>query len=214
VFVDDFDDDSIDPDRWSVVVYGASTEVVEQNQQLEFFLPASSSGSEFGARLISGFQLRGDFDIRVEFRLLQWPADNGVRIAVALTDDWFDDYGMERSSLSAREQLGAQEVYIADFGPFVLVPTDDVTGKLRLVRSGVTQTGYYWHDGEWIPVLTDAAPGGDISIQLHAWSHDYAFTGSDVRAAFDDFTVMTGELIWPGTPVEETSWGAIKALYR
>ncbi len=212
-FVEDFDDNSIAGDIWSVVLYGNGAQMAEQNQELEFFLPASSSGDEFGARLVSVFQLRGDFDLRVDFRLLDWPHYNGVRIAIALTDNLYDNYGMERSSLSAIEPLGAHEVYIADFGPFVLVPTEDVVGQLRLVRSGSTQTGYYYQAGEWIPVLTDSAPPGDIAIQLHAWSHDYAFRDWDVRAAFDNFTVMTGQLVWPDTPVMETTWGAIKKLY-
>jgi hypothetical protein len=50
--------------------------------------------------------------------------------------------------------------------------------------------------------------------QLHAWSHDYAFQHHDVRAAFDNFTVVTGQLVWPGTPARVTTWGAIKELYR
>jgi len=120
-----------------------------------------------------------------------------VRTAIALTDSYFDDYGVQRSSLSASEPLGAQEVYIADFGPFVLVPTQDFTGKLRLTRSGDTQTGYYYDAGAWVPILTDSAPTSDIAIQLHAWSHDYAFQHHDVRATFDNFTVMTGHVVWP-----------------
>jgi hypothetical protein len=214
VFVDDFNDNMIDPGTWTVVLYGNGAQLAEQNQELDFFMPASSSGAEFGARLVSVFQLRGDFDIRVDFRLLQWPDYNGMRTAIGLTDSYYDDYGMERSSLSASEPLGAQEVYVADFGPFVLVPTQDFTGTLRLVRSGSTQSGYYLGSGGWIPVLTDAAPAGDITIQLHAWSHDYAFQHQDVRAAFDNFTVVTGQLVWPSTPVKETTWGSIKGLYR
>lgn len=212
VFVDDFNDNSIAAENWEVVSYGSGAEIAEQNQQLEFFMPASASGYEFGTRLVSLFQLRGDFDIRVDFRLLQWPRYNGVRIAVAMTDNLYDNYGMERSSLSAIEPLGAQEVYIADFGPFVLVQTEDMTGTLRLVRSGSTQTGYFLQDGQWIPVQTDWAPTRDITIQLHAWSHDYAFRDWDVGAAFDDFTVMTGDLHWPEIPVLQTSWGAVKRL--
>lgn len=213
VFVDDFDDNSIAAENWAVVVYGSGAQIAEQNQRLEFFMPGSASGTEFGTRLVSQFEMRGDFDIRVDYQLLQWPWYNGVRIAIAMTDNLYDNYGMERSSLSAIEPLGEHEVYIADFGPFVLVPTEDLSGTLRLVRSGATQTGYFLQAGEWIAVQTDTAPTRDITIQLHAWSHNYAFRDWDVRAAFDNFTVMTGELHWPETPARETSWGAVKRLY-
>jgi hypothetical protein len=127
-------------------------------------MPAASNGVEFGARLVSLFRLRGDFDIQVDFSLPQWPLYNGVRMAIALTDLYYDDYGVERSSLSASEPLGAQEVYVADFGPYVLVPTQDLSGKLRLVRSGSIQTGYYYGGGGWVPTrvglrLAPAATG-------------------------------------------------------
>jgi len=213
VFVDDFDDDHIDPYVWSVEIYGSGAQIAEQNQQLEFFMPSFASGEEFGTRLLSDFQLRGDFDIRVDFRLLEWQSFNGMRIAIGLTHSLFDDYGVERSSLSSREGAGV-EVYVADFGPFVLVPTSDSTGTLRLVRTGATQTAYYHSDGTWVPILSDDAPPGDAFIQLHGWSHDYAFEDHDVRAAFDNFTVMSGEVIWPTTPVRTVSWGAVRALYR
>lgn len=213
VFVDDFDDDHVDPHAWSIEVYGSGAQIAEQNQQLEFFMPAKASGDEFGVRLVSVFALRGDFDIQVDFGLLDWPMHNGVRTAVGLTDDLYDDYGMERSSLSATEPLGAQEVYIADFGPYILIPTKDLAGKLRLVRSGSEQTGYYFDNGTWIPVLTDGAPTEDITIQLHAWSHDWAFRDADVSAAFDNFTVTSGELVWPPTPTRVSTWGQIKATF-
>jgi hypothetical protein len=213
-FFDSFDDDAIDPQVWSVEFYGSGAQVTVQDQQLEFFFPASASGVEFGVRLVGVFQLRGDFDIRVDFRLLLWPRFNGVRTAIALTDAYDNDYGMERSSLSGTEPLGAQEVYVVDFGPIVLVPTTDVTGSLRLARSGSTQTGYYRAGGEWIPVQTDTAPAQDITIQLHAWSHDDAFANGDVRAAADDFVVMAGQLVWPPVSTHGMTWGAIMSLYR
>lgn len=200
VFVEDFNDDRINPDVWEAVLYGSGAEIAEVNQELLFTMPSGSSGDEFGSRLLSRFLLRGDFDIRVDFRLHQWPYFNGVRTAMGLTDSLYDDYGVERSSLSSSEPLGAQEVYIADFGPYVLVPTQDFTGTLRLVRSAGTQTGYYRSAGAWIAIQTDSAPTSDIAIQLHAWSHDYAFQHREVRAAFDNFTVMTGEVIWIPEP--------------
>jgi len=214
VFVDDFNDNQIDPAIWSVSLYGSGAQLAEQNQELEFLMPAASHGVEFGARLVSLFRLRGDFDIQVDFSLPLWPPYNGVRMAIGLTDLYYDDYGVERSSLSASEPLGAQEVYVADFGPFQLVPTQDMSGKLRLVRSGATQTGYYYDGGGWVPILSDPAPTGDITIQLHAWSHDYAFQHHDVRSAFDNFTIVSGQVLWPETPAEATTWGSLKTLYR
>jgi hypothetical protein len=201
VFVDDFNDNHINPDIWTVDLYGSGAQIAEVNQELLFTMPSTASGTEFGSRLVSRFLMRGDFDLQVDFSLLDWPDYNGVRTAIGMTDSFYDDYGVERSSLSASEPLGAQEVYVADFvGWFTLVPTEDFTGKLRLVRSGDTQTGYYYDSGEWVRILTKSAITSDIAIQLHAWSHDYAFQHHDVRAAFDNFTVTTGQIIWVPEP--------------
>ncbi len=195
-------------------LYGSGAAATEQAQHLEFTIQAGGSGTEFGARVTSVFLLRGDFDIQVDFAMLQWPDHNGVRTAIALTDALFDDDGVERSSLSSGDPLGAQEAYIADFvaGPIVLVATQDLTGRLRLVRSGATQTGYYWSGSNWIPILTGSAPIADQSVQLHIWSHDYAFQHQLVRAAFDNFTVVSGDIVW-GTPATATTWSRVKALF-
>jgi hypothetical protein len=58
-------------------------------------MPAAAAGDEFGARLVSVFQLHGDFDIQVDFSLPQWPDYNGMRVAIGLTDSPFDDYGIK-----------------------------------------------------------------------------------------------------------------------
>lgn len=213
VFIDDFDDNHIDADAWSVFYSGSGAQVAEQNQRLEFYLPPDAHGGEFGVRLISNFLLHGDFDIRVDFSLLEWPRYNGMRMCMGLTHNPYDDYGVERQSLSVNEPLGPLEAYAADFGPFVWIPTEDATGTLRLVRSGGVQTGYYYGAGDWVPMLSDAAPTEDITIQLYGVSLDYAFEDVDVRAAFDNFTVVTGELIGPPVATAVTSWGMIKGLY-
>jgi hypothetical protein len=45
----------------------------------------------------------------------------------------------------------------------------------------------------------------DVSFSLSAWSHDYAFTGQDVRLAFDNFTVNAGQVIFASTTPTPTS---------
>ncbi|MGD8452105.1 MAG: hypothetical protein PVJ57_09830 [Phycisphaerae bacterium] len=82
VFVDDFNDNYIDPRVWAPVLYGSGAQLAEVNQELQFTMPSTSSGTEFGSRLVSQFLLRGDFDIQVDYSLLQWPYYNGVRTAI------------------------------------------------------------------------------------------------------------------------------------
>lgn len=215
VLHDDFDDDRIDPETWATHVYGAGPQLAEVHQQLEITLPGWSSGADFGAKLTSNFVLRGDFDIQVDFRLLTWPFGNGVRTALGL--DWGFLYppGVERISFGRNDYSSApRESYLTDFTYVCgITSTSDLTGTLRLVRTGNSQTGYRASPGGWVAICTGPAPSDDVHVQLSAFSA-YQFQGWDVKMAFDDFVVTTGTVIWPSTPVERRTWGCLKALYR
>jgi len=217
VFRETFDDNQIDPAIWTMHVYGTGPQISPVNQQLEISIPGSSSGRDFGAKLSSNFRLRGDFDIQVDFRLLVWPYGNGVRTALGRDSGFLYPPGLERISFGQNDYPGApRESYLTDFdgGVCGITETSDITGTLRLVRTGSSQTGYYYHpSGQWVAVCTDSAPTDDMTIQLSAFTA-YQFMGWDVLMAFDNFVVNSGELVDFPVPTLVTSWGAVKALYR
>jgi hypothetical protein len=217
VLIEDFNDDSIDSTLWTACVYGSGPQIAEANHQLEIAIPGWSSGGDFGVKLTSNFLLRGDFDVQVDFRLLTWPFGNGVRMGLGTDEPGPPPYHcVDRISFGQNDYpWEPREAYLTDFHGTVcgVTATDDVTGSLRLVRSGYTQTGYYYGPGGWVAICTESAPTEDIDVKVAAWSA-YQFMGWDVFAAFDDFIVNSGELVWPPTPVREITWGCIKALYR
>jgi len=214
VFVEDFNDNNINPDLWTVDLFGSGPQLVEANQQLQIGFPRTSSGTAFGGGLVSNFLLRGDFDVQVDYRLLTWPFSNGVRLALAIEEE----YGVERTSFGSQSDYPhlPREVYLTHFldGATGFTATADVTGTLRLVRAGATETGYYCSSGDWVLIHTGPGPTRDVAIQVHAWSHDYAFMDRDVLAAWDNLVVKSGELVWPGSPSGDTTWGSLKALFR
>lgn len=259
VLRDSFDDNFIDPTLWTAHVYGSGPEIAEVNHQLEVEMPGTSSGVDFGVKLAGNFLLRGDFDIQVDFRLRTWPYANGVRMGLGMdTDGLLPHPGVERISFGQNDYPWApREAYLTDFpdGVYGITETDDVTGSLRLVRSGATQTGYYYGPGGWVTLHTGPAPTEDVAVKVATWS-GYQFMGWDVSAAYDNFVVNRGELIWPhgpvgaccvsggecwlgtqeecegagghytgdgvfcepdpcgGVPVESTTWGRMKVLFR
>ena len=217
VLLEDFNDNSIDPALWTTYVYGSGPQLAEVNQQLEIVIPGTSSGVDFGVKLASEFLLRGDFDVQVDFRLLAWPFGNGVRMGLGMDQEGLLPHpGVERISFGQDDYPGCpREAYLTDFpdGVYGITGTDDVTGSLRLVRSGDTQTGYYYSADGWVAIHTGPAPTTDVGVKVAAWS-GYQFMHWDVFAAYDNFIVNSGELIWPGSPSEDTTWGSIKALYR
>jgi len=205
---DDFNDNTINSNLWSAGQWGGPT-VDEINQRLEIFFPWDSAGEGFGADYWSKCLLRGDFDIQVDFSLLDWPSvdqlgtGNGVRIGLGVGEGV-----VERASwgnLSADFPDYPREVYVFDSttgGVEGITPTGDMSGKLRLVRSGDTLTGYYFSSGSWVTVASEYVTTEDVGFGINAWSHDHAFMDNDVLLAFDNFIVNSGRLIaWP--PKEE-----------
>ncbi len=217
VLREDFNDNIIDPQLWHVDVWGWGPQLAEAHQQLEMVIPGTSAGTDFGCKLASNFLLRGDFDIQVDFRLFTWPYGNGVRTALGMDEPGVPQHpGVERISFGQNDYPGwPREAYLTDFpdGVHGITATQDATGTLRLVRSGDTQTGYYYGPRGWVAIHTGPAPTADTAIKIAAWSA-YQFMHWDVYAAFDNLVVNSGELICPGTPVVATTWGAVKALFR
>jgi hypothetical protein len=216
VFREDFNDNQIDPTLWTAPAYGTGPQIAAVNQELEIAIPSWSYGTDFGAKLHSNFLLRGDFDVQVDFRLLTWPFGNGVRTALGI--DWGFLYppGVERLSFGQNDYPGApRESYLTDLdgGVCGITGTSDMTGSLRLVRSGSMQTGYRYRAGGWVAICSGPAPTADVHLQVSAFTA-YQFMGWDVLAAFDNFVVTSGELVDFPTPAQSTTWGTIKALYR
>lgn len=216
VLREDFDDNHIDQALWTVYVYGNGPQIAEVNQELEVAIPGGSYGTDFGGKLQSNFLFRGDFDVQVDFRLLTWPFGNGVRAALGMDHGFLFPPGVERISFGQNDYPGApREAYLTDLDGNVcgITATSDMTGALKLVRSGSSQTGYRGSPGGWVPICTGPVPVGDVRLQVSAFSA-YQFMGWDVLMAFDNFVVNSGELVDFPTPTRSTAWGAIKALYR
>ena len=117
VLLEDFDDNSIDPTLWTVYVYGSGPQVAEANQQLEIVIPGTSSGADFGVKLVTNCLLRGDFDVQVDYRLFTWPFGNGVRMGLGIAEQYVaEQHGVERISFGQDDYPGwPRESYLTDF---------------------------------------------------------------------------------------------------
>ena len=158
----------------------------------------------------------GDFDVQVGFRLLNWTFSNGVRVGLASTPGPFftgdfattPPFAVERTSfgLPADGPGVPREVYLTHFLDQVqgLIPTSDLTGALRLTRIGGTATGYYLSSTGWIAIHSGPTTTQSVNLDLVAWSHDYAFTHTFVKVAFDNFTINRGNAACPGITLTPT----------
>jgi hypothetical protein len=205
---DDFADNTIHTSRWTTVQMGSGLTIAAANQRLEINIPATAandpSAGIFGAGLMSTCQIRGDFDLQATYQLLQWPTTNGVRVGLgAGAGRLFVDPTpiVERVSASTNYPDSPGEYYLTDFddGVWGVTSTHDLTGTLRLVRSGSTVTGYRLAAGTWVVVHAGPMMTGDVRIALAAWSHDNLFAHQAVSLAFDNVVVNQGQLVCPDT---------------
>jgi hypothetical protein len=150
--------------------------------------------------LSSACQLRGDYDIRVDYELLTWPFRSGVRIGLA------DDHANMQRISSGRQPYDYPEgpdLYLTTFDTadhvVGITPTSDLSGKLRLERVDDTLTSYYFANGAWTLVASysDPAYTQDTPFYLGSWSADSVFTDQEVKLAFDNLIINEGELVCP-----------------
>ena len=188
VFVDNFDDNIMNPLMWKSEA-GTGTTISEASGKLQITYSSKVPGPEYDAAYKSVRQIRGDFDMQVDYQLLNWSIGNGVRVGLIPT--WWD---VERGS------LGLNEIYAANSysSPVFTLNTTDTSGKLRIKRSGSVISSYFLNQGEWKLIQShDFGENGLIDLPwfaLSAWTHDYAFAGTVVTVAFDNFVLRQGEL--------------------
>ena len=197
--------DGFNRSRWQIVVNGSNPVVKETNNRLEILLPADSMDSPiagtFNGSHTSICKLRGDFDLRVNYALPEFPEFNGVRVGLSVTeslDPLVSAISIQRTSFSQHDVIPASEVYLIDFGGIIAttVPTADTRGRLRLERVGNILTGYYFDSqlDNWQAISSATYTTGDVFFSIAAWSHDYAFDDKDVRVAFDRVFIEKGTL--------------------
>jgi len=196
-FYDDFNDNSVSTSLWTAGTGGSGPALSETGRRLEITIPASSNNNGttgFSAGLNSTCKLKGDFDIQLDYNFPAWPSANGVRVALSSVTG-----PVERVSFGSNQDFYGwpREVYLTHFSDGVngIVSTTDLSGKLRLTRTGATATGYYYANGAWVPVHTAPSSTDDTAFSISAWSHDYAFTDQEERVALDNLIINKGELL-------------------
>ena len=145
--------------------------------------PSSGDGDQ--DRRARSLRLRGDFDVQVDYRLLDWPPSNGVHLG----------FGTGWPQAVGRQNLG-RELVFAWFPPSIVnEPFDDLAGSLRLVRRGGFITGYMRHDGSRLKLLDAPSPHTQTTIQLSVSAVAGEFGHEHVKVAFDNFRINAGRLV-------------------
>ena len=187
--------DEFIPKEWLIKKEGTGPTILETKQALQITLPATSADSVNGV-FMGGYdstcKLNGDFDIRVSFNLPTFPAQNGVRVGLAIPGL----ASVERDSWSAHDVGVAGEYFLTNIGgSLASIPTTQNKGQLRLTRTGNLAQGYFLNaSSNWQSIGSGIIDTGDLNFTISAWSHNFAFNDQKVVVLFDDVIISKGTL--------------------
>jgi len=188
---DDFDDGIMNRTIWHRIVTGTGVELAEQNGRLEVaFQPDALAGGDYN--VLSGHygtacRFLGDFDVRVDYELLDWPAANGVLVQMSAWSTVGPQLAIARQS-----QTWAEE-YASFSGPSVQArPSADARGTLRIKRVGNLLSTRYKSGRDWHVLGYMRSDQGPM-IAVQAYSTDEWFADKRVRVAFDNFSITADQ---------------------
>jgi hypothetical protein len=142
-----------------------------------------------GLQMTDNLVLAGDFDLQVDFNLVAWPLNSGV--GAGIVSPLFD---VRR--VAADGQEGVTETYF--FGipgqGITTVTTGDMSGKLRLKRTGSTVQAFYWVPAisSWQSIgdpVTDATLAAPTSAYIGIYSRDFTVE-PPLTVTFDNYKIM------------------------
>lgn len=196
-FVDDFSSTPLDA-FWSTSIFGSGTSVRQTNGRLEISLsagglPDPSSGFA-NPGVFSVCNLRGDFDIQVDYDLLTQPFPDFVNPLFNegnfVNGQWMSADGIFLSKWGISGNFDG-----IPFGGFV--PNVPPQGSMRLTRQGSTLTASYNVSGTWQTLESRndlVADESDVALSLFSNALQQQ---SDVTVAFDNFQVTSGTFACP-----------------
>jgi hypothetical protein len=204
-YLDTFDAAQIDPFWGQLFVQGNGPTISQANGQLEVDVPATTTNDPLLGYVTAGVntqcRLNGDFDLQVDYRLLQWPATPGVNVdfgTFSQANGGFEGYGLfvfDPGGLGTGVSTGFP-------GPVnTYVPDASSAGTLRFVRVGDTLTAYRLVSGAWVPIQSIMDTQTDVGVSLNVFSNAAPGTHGDVKIAYDNFRITTGTFSCP------TWWG-------
>ena len=200
-FSDNFNDNALDLEKWAAWISPDATGWVrETDGQLQMWLGPENTASTFHVDAMSTWLLRGDFDIQVDYRLLSWPAHNGIRVGLKAggvqSGAALDAVLRMNDAVLRLRDSDPEESYVTHFGDGVRgnLPTSDSAGTLRLVRRGDRIAGYYLSHNAWMQIREGPAGREDGPVLLGVWGHKH--TGG-AHVAFDNFTVNYATIVEP-----------------
>lgn len=199
--------------RWEIVELGrgCTLERTEQNMKISFSPAARNDDKHkvFGIFAVSKFLVEGDFDIVLDYSLVEWPYQNGTRIGIGVfARDGFLGGNKWYQQAERISSTWADSNFVPFTGDAYLVDTADdnikgvmeaagKTGRIRITRAGNVFRAYCRDDAEnkdWLNIYSSRTIEGPVSLFTGAWNHDYCFTKRNVEAVLGKITADAAKI--------------------
>ncbi len=166
-------EDIADFSRWSSAS-GTTGSVRVSGQHVEM----GAATGEGHAGIVSPCAFRGDFDVQVDYALINWPASNSY-IAISAVNS----LRIHRTGAGDyRLVLGQTDI--------TRIATNDTHGQLRLARTGASTAGYYSSGSSWTRL--GAANVGTESVRFLVELVFRPSIPSEQIITFDNFRINSG----------------------
>ena len=187
---------------WDTAVVGTGVHMEEQNGRLEISIDADAPDQGIDAEINTRCRFENDFDVTVEYTLLDWPPSSGVLVYLGAQVNEGNRMAVSRESLAVDDGEG----YVGFSPPPGWLrrrSSTDLHGVLRITRVRQTLRTYYKEGPRWLdladfyPTLGAVGGIGPVWIKLSAYASEGTFGHQPVRVAFDNFRVSSGKRSCP-----------------
>jgi len=194
---DSFESDYVDPTIWHQIKSDDNVSIVEAGGYLVLTVGAAAqpTGQYNSIAVHVGTQCNfpADFDARVDFSLLEWPAADNVFVGL---NAFFADSAVGRQ-FHPQWADGYTGWVAPNSGS---VPMPDTSGSLRIARTKGVETTYFWHRGAWQKIAVGTSRGAAVFGLQATWfpnGGNPPFGKQEVKVAFDNFRVIGNNPICP-----------------
>jgi hypothetical protein len=186
--VDAFTGSTMNTQIWSLAAWGTGVDVTQTNGRLQLTMHANATPDPRWNAMAGGYQtactLTADFDARIEYSLLTWPAANGTVLGVNVSWPGVGNVvNLVRKSVASGDE---EYAFGAPSGDSRERVTSDLSGGLRMKRVGTLITSYVLTGRHWT-AFASAHHSGAITLQAILWASGSDFAHKDVTVAFDNF---------------------------
>jgi hypothetical protein len=199
--IENFTDNQYNTDLWWLYSNGEVTGQVTDNR-----LEVNVGGSGYAGLYGAGFTLIGDFDIRADFTLINWPTNNGTQVTIGINSFSSTICSIGRANTGPPNGVERYFTIILTNYTSTDLSGPISNGTLRIVRTGNKMEGFFWNGTTWQSTVfaTNASLGPRVSVALGIGPYGSVYSGIPAKAAFDNIQIDYATL---GPPLSQGNPG-------